>query len=154
MIMICKLDMQNCQIFPHYSALSKWRRWKTFRRNCLQVRQRRKEEAETKNSVWDLKMPNYNLGQNRWEFCTPIPHLPRYWGLENGAFWLLRGFIFDFGGWGFAVPFYSVRDCSPNPRTVKRYGASKCALFTINCSGRLLNFWTLREGAYSRLGAY
>ena len=53
----CKLDIQNCQIFRHYSALSKWKSWKTFRRNCLQVRQRRKEEAETKNSVNYKKMP-------------------------------------------------------------------------------------------------
>ena len=26
------------------------------------------------------------------------------------AFWLLRGFILDLGGWGFAVLFYSVLD--------------------------------------------
>ena len=43
----------------HNSALSKWGRSKTFRRSCLQVRQKKiKEEAETKSSVWDLKMPN------------------------------------------------------------------------------------------------
>jgi len=34
---------------------------------------------------------------------------------ENGAFWRLRGFILDLGGWGFAVPFYSVQDCSFKP---------------------------------------
>ena len=27
----------------------------SFRRNCIQVRQRRKEEAEANSSVWDLK---------------------------------------------------------------------------------------------------
>ena len=46
-----------------------------------------------------------NLGQNRWEICTPIhPHQ----GWENGAFWLLRGFILDFffgGGGGGIVGF-------------------------------------------------
>ena len=32
---------------------------------------------------------------------------PRNQGWENGAVqWLLRGFILDLGGWGFAVPFY------------------------------------------------
>ena len=41
--------------FRHYSVLSKWRRWKTFRGNFLQVRCRKKEEAETKSSVWDKK---------------------------------------------------------------------------------------------------
>ena len=34
------------------------------------------------------------------------PSLPK----ENGAFWLLRGFILDLGGMGFAVSFYSVHD--------------------------------------------
>ena len=43
------------------------------------------------------------------KFVTPPPLNQ---GRENGLFWLLRGFIFDFGGWGFAVPFYSVQDCS------------------------------------------
>ena len=27
-------------------------------------------------------------------------------------------------------------------------------IYSINRPGRLLNFWTLRVGAYSRLGAY
>ena len=36
-------------------------------------------------------------------------------GWENGAFCLLRGFILDFGGWGFAVPFYSVQDSRYSP---------------------------------------
>ena len=30
----------------------------------------------------------------------------------------------------------------------------KCRIYSINRPGRLLNFWTLRVGAYSRLGAY
>ena len=33
-------------------------------------------------------------------------------GWENGAFWLLRDFILDLRGWGFAVPFYFVQDCN------------------------------------------
>ena len=33
-------------------------------------------------------------------------------GRENGMFWLLHSFILDLGGWGFAVPLYSVQDCS------------------------------------------
>ena len=46
---------------------------------------------------------------------SPLPSSPNQrW--ENGAFWLLRGFILDLGGggggWGFAVPFYFVQDCS------------------------------------------
>ena len=35
-----------------------------------------------------------------------VPPSPPNQGWENGAFWLLRGFILDLGGWGFAVPFY------------------------------------------------
>ena len=30
----------------------------------------------------------------------------------------------------------------------------KYRIYSINRLGRLLNFWTLRVGAYSRLGAY
>ena len=33
-------------------------------------------------------------------------------GWENGASWLSRGFILDFRGMEFTVPFYSVLDCS------------------------------------------
>ena len=40
---------------------------------------------------------------------------PQNQGWGNGAFWLLRGFILDLGGWGFAVPFYSVQDCRYSP---------------------------------------
>ena len=29
-----------------------------------------------------------------------------------------------------------------------------CCIYSINRPGRLLNFWTLTVGAYSRLGAY
>ena len=43
------------------------------------------------------KLRSYNLGQNRWKICTPLP--PNQ-GWENGAFWLSRGFILDFGGDG------------------------------------------------------
>ena len=42
-------------------------------------------------------------------FVLPSPAKSR---IENCAFWLLCGFNFDLGGWGFAVPFYSVQDCS------------------------------------------
>jgi len=45
----------------------------------------------------------------------PPPQLFQNQECENGAFWLLRGFILDFfwggRGWGFAVSFYSVQDC-------------------------------------------
>ena len=53
---------------------------------------------------------------------SPHPLSPPNQGRENGAFWLLLGFILDLGrggggvgvgGWKFAVPFYSVQDCSP-----------------------------------------
>ena len=40
------------------------------------------------------------------------PTLPSNQGWENGAFWLLRGFILDFGGdGGLLFHFYSVQDC-------------------------------------------
>ena len=43
----------------------------------------------------------YNLGQNRWKICTSPPLLPPpNQGWENGAFWLLRGFILGGGGGG------------------------------------------------------
>ena len=47
------------------------------------------------------------------KFETPLP--PNQ-GWENGAFWLLRGFILALGGWEFAVPFYFVQDCWSPPR--------------------------------------
>ena len=46
------------------------------------------------------------------ENLDPPPPLPPKSEVKNGAFWLLRGFILDLGGWGFAVPFYFVQDCS------------------------------------------
>ena len=54
------------------------------------------------------------------------PPSPPNQGWENGAFWLLRDFILDLGGWGFAVPFYFVQDCSllgPNEELTKQPGA-------------------------------
>ena len=54
----------------------------------------------------------YNLGQNKWKTLAPPPPPPPNQRWENGAFWLLRDFILDLGGWGFAVPFYCVQDCS------------------------------------------
>ena len=53
------------------------------------------------------------LDRIKWNSKPPSP--PNQ-GWENGAFWLLRGFILALGGWGFAVPFYSVQDCWSPPR--------------------------------------
>ena len=43
------------------------------------------------------------------------PPTPQNQEWKSGAFWLLRFFILDLvgggGGWGFAVPFYSVQEC-------------------------------------------
>ena len=42
-----------------------------------------------------------------------IPPLPTKSRIGNGVLWLLCGFILDLGrGWGFAVPFYYVQDCT------------------------------------------
>ena len=54
----------------------------------------------------------YNLGQYTWEIYFPFSQNQTG---ENGAFWRLRGFILDLGGWGFAVPFDSVQNCSFKP---------------------------------------
>ena len=45
------------------------------------------------------------------KFVSPSPPSPPNQGWEIGAFWLLCCFILDLGGWGFAVPFYSVQGC-------------------------------------------
>ena len=53
---------------------------------------------------------------------SPLPSPPNQ-GRENGAFWLLRCSILDMGGgrgWGFAVPFYFVQDCSFNARDLEK----------------------------------
>ena len=52
---------------------------------------------------WGFAVPFYsfqdcNLGQNRWKICTPSLHPSQGW--DNGAFWLLRGFILDLRGMG------------------------------------------------------
>ena len=39
-------------------------------------------------------------------------------------------------------------------RPFLRIDKRKYRIYSINRPGRLLNFWTLRVGAYSRLGAY
>ena len=56
------------------------------------------------------------VGLQSWtkqmENLDPLPPPPNQ-GWENGAFCPSRGFILDLGGWGFAVPFYFVQDCSP-----------------------------------------
>ena len=33
-------------------------------------------------------------------------------------------------------------------------GSKRYRIYSINRPGRLLNFWTLKVGAYSRVGAY
>ena len=58
--------------FQHFSALSKWRRWKTFQRNCVQVRSRRKEEAKTKSSIWDLKANPWTVISTMQVLCVSV----------------------------------------------------------------------------------
>ena len=49
------------------------------------------------------------------KFISPFPQNQTG---ENGAFWRSRGFILDLEGWGFAVLFHSVQDCSFKPRGI------------------------------------
>ena len=54
----------------------------------------------------------YNLGQNsRWKICTPLPP-PRIKDRKMVRFGFCAASSLICGGWGFAVPFYSVQDCS------------------------------------------
>ena len=54
------------------------------------------------------------------EIYTTAPS-PENQGWKNSAFWLLRGFILDLGGWGFAIPFYSVQDKSLSQSLLSRH---------------------------------
>ena len=47
-----------------------------------------------------------------------ISPFPKNQAGENGTFWRSRGFVLDLRGWGFAVQFYSIQDCSFKPRGV------------------------------------
>ena len=70
-------------------------------------------KIHTSATITDRIQPSYNLRQTRLKiFSAPSPFPPpnKFQGWENGAFWLLRGFILGVG-WGFVVPFYSVQDC-------------------------------------------
>ena len=60
------------------------------------------------------RLRNFNLGQNRWEICNPLPTKSRMGKWRVLAFARLHP-CFG-GGWGFAVPFYSVQDCWSPPR--------------------------------------
>ena len=55
--------------------------------------------VDTPSKTWSTQSRICNLGQS-----AP----PQNQGWENGMFWLLHSFILDLGGWGFAVPLYSV----------------------------------------------
>ena len=52
---------------------------------------------------------HYNLGQNRWEICNPPP--PQIKDGKMARFGFCAASSLLWGGWGFAVPFYSVQDC-------------------------------------------
>ena len=57
-------------------------RWKTFRRNCIQVRLRTNEDAEKKSSVWDLR--------NAWTSTNPRTASQAVRGT-----WVYRSFFFS-----------------------------------------------------------
>ena len=48
------------------------------------------------------------------ENLDPPPPLPQNQEWENGAFLPFARLHPRFGGWGFAIPFYSVQDCGTN----------------------------------------
>ena len=65
-------------------------------------------------------LTGYNLGQNKWKTQTPPPPQIKYGKMAR--FCPSRGFILDLGGgWGFAVPFYFVQDCSSNRSAISGY---------------------------------
>ena len=62
----------------------------------------------------DVSTPGtgYNLGQNsRWKICTPLSP-PRIKDRKMVRFGFCAASSLIWWGWGFAVPFYSVQDCS------------------------------------------
>ena len=66
---------------------------------------------------WGFAVPFYfvqdcNLGQNKWKTETPPPPPPQIKDGKMARFCPSHGFILDLGGWGVAVPFYFVQDCS------------------------------------------
>ena len=63
----------------------------------------------TSATITDRIQPSYNQRQTKLKifpalFRPPPPSPNKFQGWENGAFWLLRGFILGVG-WGFVVPF-------------------------------------------------
>ena len=63
--------------------------------------------------MWVFWIASTILDNIHGKFISPFPQNQTE---ENGAFWRSHGFILDLGGWGLAVPFYSVQDCSFKPR--------------------------------------
>lgn len=58
------------------------------------------------------RLRSYNLGQNRWKICTPLP--PQIKDGKMASFCFCTASSLIWGGWGFAVPFYFVQDCTQN----------------------------------------
>ena len=94
---------------------------------------------------------------------------PRPHGLGVGDAWHFRlpacsAFTFVEISWpGFSPPENKINKPASNKRrvflaAVFHFKAAveehEYRIYSINRPGRLLNFWTLRVGAYSRLGAY
>ena len=52
-------------------------------------------KIHTSATITDRIQPSYNLRQTRLKFFSPPPN--KFQGLENGAFWVLRGFILGHG---------------------------------------------------------
>ena len=109
-------ELQALTVFGLYHVLSAWRHHRypqgvRLRMASWEILVGRLKMTKYTHSwkvltylIYFIKRPGrlldfctYNLGQNRWKICTPLP--PNQ-GWENGAFWLLRGFILDFGGDG------------------------------------------------------
>ena len=51
----------------------------------------------------------------------PPPPPPQIKDGKMARFCPSSGFILDLGGWGFAVPFYFVQDCSPEEGLINIY---------------------------------
>ena len=61
------------------------------------------------------------------------PPSPPNQGWEMARFCPSRAFILDLGGWGFAVPFYFVQDCSKNRTSCGHYFTNKLTTLTWHC---------------------